>query len=103
MDASDEWQNPITERPGRVQSGVDPNQLRPSRDDLILGRLNMQRHLLRSRRQRLTPIVVSEDGVIINGHHAVRAAAEEGQTVDVVVRDFPVVARGVSVLDLPLR
>jgi ParB-like chromosome segregation protein Spo0J len=103
MDASDEWENPITEPPGQIQVGVDPNRLRPSRDDLILSRLSLQRHLLRSRRQRYTPIVVSKDGVIIDGHHAVRAAAEDGQSVDVLVPDFPVVARGDSVLDLPLR
>jgi hypothetical protein len=103
MDVADEWGNPITEPPGQIQVGVDPKRLRPSRDDLILSRLNLQRHLLRSRRHRYTPIVVSKDGVIIDGHHAVRAAAEDGRSVDVLVRDFPIVARGESILDLPLR
>lgn len=103
MDAKEEWQNPITEAPGGTQSGVDPKRLRPGRGDLIRVRLNLQLQLLRSRRPRFTPIVVSKEGVIIDGHHAVRAAAEEGQTIEVVVRDFPVVARGDSILDLPVR
>lgn len=103
MSAPSDWENPITERPGKVQSGVDPNRLRPSRDDLIGSRLNVQRQLLRSGQQRLTPIVVSRDGVIIDGHHAVRAAAEGGLMVDVLVRDFPVTARGDSIPALPLR
>jgi hypothetical protein len=103
MDGSDEWENPITGPPGQIQVGVDPNRLRPSRDDLILSRLNLQRHLLLSRRQRYTPIVVSKDAIIIDGHHAVRAAAEDGQSVEVLVRDFPIVTRGDSILDLPLR
>jgi hypothetical protein len=85
MDASAEWENPITEPPGGIQNGVDPNRLRPGRDDLILSRLAFQRHLLHSRRQRLTPILVSKDGVIIDGHHAVRAAAAQGELVDVLV------------------
>jgi hypothetical protein len=103
MDSPVDWQNPITEPPDQVQYGVDPSRLRPSRDDLIRGRLNLQCQLLRSRRKRFTPIVVSKDGVIIDGHHAIRAAAEKGQTVDVLVRDFPVAGRGDSILDLPIR
>lgn len=103
MGDSDDRENPITEHPDQIQIGVDPNRLRPSRGDLIRGRLNAQRQLLRSGQRRFTPIVVSRDGVIIDGHHAVRAAAEEGRTVDVLVRDFTVNALGDSILDLPLR
>jgi ParB-like chromosome segregation protein Spo0J len=103
MDTPAGWQNPITSPPGQVQSGVDPNQLRPSRTDLIGSRLNLQQQLLRSGQHRLTPIMVSKDGVIIDGHHAVRAAAEQGRTVDVVVRDLSVPAQGGSILNLPIR
>lgn len=78
MDSVDEWENPITEPPGRVQTGVDPGRLRPSRNDLVRHRLNHQRLLVCSGQTRHTPILVSRDGVIIDGHHAVRAAAEEG-------------------------
>src|SRR5262245_9906753 len=103
MSTPSDCENPITGLPGKIQSGVDPNRLRPSRDGLVGRRLNVQRQLLLSGQQRFTPIVVSRDGVIIDGHHAVRAAAEGSLMVDVLVRDFPVTARGDSILALPLR
>lgn len=48
MDAWTDWENPITVNPGRIQSGVDPKRLRPSRDDLIRSRLKVQRQLRRA-------------------------------------------------------
>jgi hypothetical protein len=59
--------------------------------------------LIVSKRARFTPIQVSQEGVIIDGHHYVRAAAEERQPVDVVVSSLPAVAVADSILDLPLR
>src|SRR5207249_2380798 len=79
------WQNPITAAPGQVQRGVDPARLLPSRGDLVRPRVEFQRALVRSGRPRLTPIQVTPDGVIFDGHHGVRAAAEEGTLVDVLV------------------
>jgi hypothetical protein len=96
------WQNPITLPAGRVQAGVDPGTLLPSRPDLIRGRLDFQRQLLRGGAPRLTPIQVTTDGVIFDGHHAVRAAAEEGGLVDVKVVAFRVPLAADSILDLPV-
>jgi hypothetical protein len=70
--------------------------------DLVIARLAFQRQLLRSGKPRLTPIQVTTDGVIFDGHHAVRAAAEDGKLIDVVVIDFPVPPTADSILDLPL-
>lgn len=95
--------NPIVVVSGEHQYGIDPQSLKPSRPDLIALRLEYQRSLIRSGRRRFTPILVTIDGVIIDGHHAVLAAAEEAVTVDVLVSDLPVKGRQVAILDLPLR
>src|SRR5437899_1839012 len=97
------WQNPITATPGQMQGGIDPRQLLPARRDLIRTRLEFQWALLRSGRQRFTPIQVTPDGVIRDGHHAVRAAAEEGATVDVLVVNDRVSPSGPDILALPVR
>jgi len=46
---------------------------------------------------------VTPDGVIRDGHHAVRAAAEEGATVDVLVVNDKVSPAGPDILALPVR
>jgi ParB-like chromosome segregation protein Spo0J len=86
-----------------VQTGVDPTRLRPARDDLVRLRLEFQRSLIRRGVPRLTPIQVSREGVIVDGHHAVRAAAEEGRSIDVLVTDFAITGKTCSILDLTLR
>jgi hypothetical protein len=103
MSFSDDWQNPIKVRPGQVQPDVDPARLRPGRTDLIRSRLEFQRRLIRGSQARFTPIQVSQEGVIIDGHHYVRAAAEEGRIVEVLVSSLSVGAKADSILDLPLR
>jgi hypothetical protein len=95
--------NPISGSPGQIQKGVDPKMLRPTRKDLIASRLEFQRQLLLSDQSRFTPIIVSQEGVIIDGHHAVRAAAEEGRTLDVMISTLLANARSDSILDLPLE
>lgn len=97
------WQNPITAQPGQIQSGVDARLLLPSRPHLLKARLDLQRALLQAGRERLMPIQVTSEGVIWDGHHAVRAAAEDGRTVQVVVIDKLVQAVGTAILDLPVR
>jgi hypothetical protein len=103
VDAPADWQNPITMTPGIIQTNVDPLQLRPSRGDLTAKRSEIQRQLRLAGVARFTPIVSSREGVIIDGHHAVRAAAEEGRTIDVMVSNFVVPAQADSILDLPIR
>jgi hypothetical protein len=97
------WQNPITAAPGAIQQGIDPKDLLPSRPDLVKARVDAQRALLRSGRKRYTPIQVSTDGVIWDGHHAVRAAAEEGAMVEVQVVSVPLKPAGSLILQLPVR
>src|SRR5438874_2435716 len=97
------WHNPITVLPGQTQHGVDPARLLPSRADLARTRVEFQRSFLRSGTRRLTPVRVTRDGVIIDGHHMVRAAAEEGKLVDVMVVSWSEVPTGVTILQLPVR
>ena len=77
--------------------------LLPGRRDLVRFRLEYQRRLLLSGTTRLAPIQVTLEGVIFDGHHWVRAAAEEGKTVDVLVVDQSVQAMANSILVLPVR
>jgi hypothetical protein len=95
--------NPINGMPGSIQNRVDPKMLRPGRRNLIAARLNFQRQLLVSGQTRFTPIIASREGVIIDGHHAVRAAAEQGRSIDVMISDLVVAAQGDSILELPLE
>jgi hypothetical protein len=88
---------------GQVQIGVDPQLLLPSRTDLILLRLEAQRHLLQAGQRRYTMIQVTTEGVIWDGHHGVRAAAEESVFVDVRVVDPHVTASGLLIMQLPVR
>lgn len=96
------WQNPIVVPAGRTQNGVDPRRLLPSRADLLRVRLDLQRRLVRSGTPRLTPIQVTTDGIIFDGHHAVRAAADDGRSIDVKVVFFPLTEAADSILDLPV-
>jgi hypothetical protein len=97
------WQNPIHVPPGQIQYGVDPNMLLPSRCDLEQDRLNNQIVLRRTNTARLTPIQVGIDGVIWDGHHAVRIATENGETVDVQVVAWSDPWSGLTILQLPVR
>jgi hypothetical protein len=97
------WQNPITAAPGQVQHGVDAAQLLPSRSDLSRLRLAQQRALAHANTPRWTPIQVTADGVIWDGHHAVRVAAEQGTIVAVVIVPGSVPPSGLTILQLPVR
>jgi hypothetical protein len=103
MTAPAGWQNPITAPAGQSQTGVDPLALLPSRQSLERARLDLQRALLLSGTARTTPILVTAGGVIWDGHHAVRAAAEEGRMIDVEVIALPARATGSSIMNLPVR
>jgi hypothetical protein len=96
------WQNPINVLPGQLQQGVDARLLLPSRQDLSRARLRFQRALKKTGTKRATPILVTPDGVIFDRHHAVRAAAEDGQIIDVIVVADQVPPSARSILDLPV-
>lgn len=97
------WINPITAQPGQVQQDVDPTQLRSGRTDLVKARVEWQRHLMKAGIRRFTPIQVNREAIINDGHHAVRAAAEEGLLVEVLVIEPTLVAVDEMILDLPVE
>ena len=103
MSPPDDWQNPINAVPGQTQQDVDPARLRPGRTDLVRSRLEYQRKLIKSGQAKFTPIQVSREGVIIDGHHYVRAAAEEKRLIEVLVTSLSAGATADSILDLTLR
>ena len=94
------WQNPISVPPGQSQRNVDPLRLLPSRPDLSRVRLDIQRALLDAGIARHTAIEVTTDGVIWDGHHAVRAAADKGTKVTVRVVNQTIAPTAGSILDL---
>jgi hypothetical protein len=89
--------------PGQFQSNVDPLLLLPSRSDLLQRRLDMQQALLDAGIQRTTPIEVTPDGVIGDGHHAVRIAAGKGLPITVKVVNVKVNPTASSIMFLPVR
>jgi hypothetical protein len=97
------WQSPITAPPGQVQVGVDAGSLLPSRTDLEQARLDAQAALRQTGTPRSTPILVTIEGVIWDGHHAVRLAAENGETVDVRVVALLESPSGLTIRQLPVR
>lgn len=98
-----DWQNPIAVPSGQTQHAVDPARLLPSRPDLVRPRLEAQRQLLVNGTPRVTPIQVTQQGVVFDGHHMVRAAAEGGRLIDVRVVGIIQLPIGETILDLPVR
>jgi hypothetical protein len=94
------WVNPIVALPGQLQHGVDPLRLLPSRSDLFRVRLDFQGALLDPGTRRHTEIEVTADGIIWDGHHAIRAAAERGINVTVKVVNVKESASAASIMDL---
>ena len=103
MGSDEAWTNPIDVNFGQIQYSLDPHHLLPSRSDLTRGRLEFQRKLLRSGQPRFLMIQVTEEGVIVDGHHAFRAAAEEGLLIDVTVCRLPAEKKSDSILNLEVR
>jgi hypothetical protein len=96
------WRSPITAQPGWLQTNVDPLLLLPSRTDLSKVRLDMQQALQDAGVARSTPIEVTPDGVIWDGHHAVRVAAEKAVPITVKVVNVRVNPAASSILHLPV-
>ena len=95
--------NPITAQAGTVQRGVNPAALRAG-DQMRLqsSRLVIQKQLIQSGTKRYDPIIVSRQGVIYQGTHGARAAADLGTSVDVIVVDLNIQA-GPPVTELPVQ
>ncbi|HEX3627411.1 MAG TPA: RHS repeat-associated core domain-containing protein [Verrucomicrobiae bacterium] len=91
--------NPITAAPGQTQT-VDPNGLvAGQRATLSQGRLAAQAQLQQQNIPRNGgPPLVYENGVIYDGHHAVRAAADSGAKITVKVMQ----GQGTSITGKPV-
>src|SRR5262249_55432996 len=96
------WQNPITVQAGQIQPDVNPVTLLPSRKKLSQVRLDIQKALIDAGTKRHTPIQVTADGVIWDGHHTVRIAAEVGILVSVKVVNQKANPTAASILHLPV-
>ncbi len=96
------WYNPIVAAVGQVQVGVNPNLLLPSRSDLDRNRLDLQRRLFHAGTPRFSRIEVTTEGVIWDGHHGARAAAEAGSLVEVRVIPLKVPSSNLTILQLPV-
>ena len=75
--------------PGVVLKDVDPSTLLSNRQELEKSRLDVQRQLIRAGTKRFSMIQVNRDGVIIQGNHGARAAAESGIPIEVEIVDLP--------------
>jgi len=95
---------PENPSPGEILEGIDPNTLQAGRPDLVGDRLDVQKMLLQNRTPRHTPISATQEGVIWDGNHGTRAAADVGKVIEVEVVDpgCPVNAHG-TVTELPVR
>jgi len=80
---------PCNAQPGQTLTNIDPNTLQAGRGDLVAGRLATQQRLIQQGTPRTTPIQVTPDGVIWDGNHGARAAAEAGVPVTVEVIQLP--------------
>jgi hypothetical protein len=98
---------PANAQAGQTFTNINPNTLQAGRGDLVAGRLATQQQLIQQGTPRTTPIKVTPDGVIWDGNHGARAAAQVGVPVTVEVIQLPPgipppVGRG-PVTNLPIR
>jgi hypothetical protein len=93
--------DPKSVKAGETVEGTDPRTLTAGRPALIKSRLDAQRSLISQGIVRFTPIVVTTQGIVYDGNHAVRAAADMGVSITVVVVDVPAQGFG-SILSLPV-
>jgi hypothetical protein len=93
---------PSGAQPGQILDHIDPNSLQAGRPVLDAGRLAEQERLIQQGIPRATPIQVTPAGVIYDGNHGARAAAQAGVPVRVeVVPPWPIQPQG-PVMNLPV-
>ena len=85
-----DWKNPITAKPGQMQT-IDPASVKAGEQTALKeGRIATQKSLIETGTPRTDgPPMVNEQGVVVQGHHHLRAAAEMGRSVDVKVVHAP--------------
>jgi hypothetical protein len=85
-----EWTNPITAKPAQMQT-IDPASVKAG-EQTALGesRIATQKSLIETGTPRKEgPPKVNEEGVVVAGHHHLRAAADMGRSVEVNVVHAP--------------
>jgi hypothetical protein len=94
--------DPAAAIPGQVLTGIDPASLRAGQQTVLdANRLEVQRDLIRRGIRRYTPIEVTSEGIIADGHHGCRAAAEAGKPVEILIVLYELEA-GPPIVDLPV-
>lgn len=88
-----QWTNPITAKPGQMQT-IDPASVKAGQQTALEeSRIAIQKNLIETGTPRTKgPPRVTEQGIVYDGHHHLRASAEMGQSVKVQVihdPDFP--------------
>ena len=81
--------DPAQAKHGIVLRGIDPATLQANRAELVEWRAKDQRQLIATGTARHTLIQVNCQGIILQGNHGARAAAEAGVAIDVQVVDLP--------------
>ena len=89
---------------GQILENIDASTLQAGRTSLDAGRLATQQDLISSGTPRTTPIQATQEGVIWDGNHGARAAADANVPVNVQVIKPPIspTPKG-PVQDLPVR
>jgi hypothetical protein len=81
--------DPTDAKPGTILREIDASTLFAGHEPLEQWRIDLQHKLTVTRAVRWDMIEVTTQGVIMSGNHGVRAAAEAGVAVDVLVVEFP--------------
>jgi len=95
---------PTGAQPGQTLENIDPTTLQAGKQVLEQSRLDLQQSLMDQGITRTTPIRVQPDGVIWDGNHAARLAADAGVPVNVQVVPLPTIpntSKG-PIQDLPV-
>jgi hypothetical protein len=93
--------DPSQAKHGVILRGIDPASLLSNKTVLEEWRINLQRQLIATGIRRHTLIQVNLDGIIIQGNHGARAAAEAGVPIEVRVIDLPHPSTG-PILSIPI-
>jgi hypothetical protein len=82
---------------GTILRGIDASTLLAGREPLEQWRIDIQHKLIATKTPRWDMIEVNLLGVILNGNHGARAAAEAHMPVDIIVVDFPQPSHGPTI------
>ena len=93
--------DPVQAKHRVVLQGIDAATLRSNKTFLEEWRLELQRQLIANGIKRSSLIKVNCQGIILEGNHGARVAAEMGVPVEVLVVDMPHPTTG-PILQVPV-